>query len=672
MVFSKINPKIKYNENISIENDDIGHSSPLYIITLHNIRLVIVIGKQKYKMGELAYYPIYVVSNDKIKSQIGIFEINIEKALNILDEDGDADISKMNEPLLYEFVNEKFLEKINSNPEKYIEEEERETSEIEEEIKENFPNEEEDDYFKIKIPKKQNQEFNEMENNVFTFNEKISVKKLIEETEMDANEMKRDFNPEIASNWISKMLKNNNYEIVEVEAQGDCFFAVVRDAFKQIGQETTVKKLREVLSKELTEDVFREHFLLYENFEEEKKNIKKNLKELKHRNKYYIEKMKDEHFNNPEERNKIIEENKKMKQQYKDFYETLKNTENIQEEYVGYMKNIQNMEQFREYILTSNFWADSWAISTLENKLNMKMIILSEEAYLNGSLEQILLCGEQNKYIQSGFNPTHYIITTYSGNHYRLVSYKNKRIFSFSEIPYDVKILIVKKCLEKNSGIYYSIDDFRNFKRDLGIDPNEGEPADESDSNYEHLYDKDIVFTHTSTSLHKKPGKGNGEQIPVEKEKDFIVLSKIKNWRKIIDDLWDGCPFVIDNKRWISVENYVQGSKFKEGFPDFYASFSLDVENEYSKNPKKAMKMADLTAKISKKNRPENIKIDVTFNESEEREKALFAKFNQNKDCKNVLLETKNALIKRYLNDKPAEKNILLMKVRQQLQQKNI
>ena len=52
--------------------------------------------------------------------------------------------------------------------------------------------------------------------------------------------------------------------------------------------------------------------------------------------------------------------------------------------------------QFKEFIKTSNFWADTWAITTIEKKLNIKIIILSEEAYNNKDMDSIMICGQLN------------------------------------------------------------------------------------------------------------------------------------------------------------------------------------------------------------------------------------------------------------------------------------
>ena len=117
MVSSKINGKVNYTERKTLDDEDFGHTSTLYLVELYDIPTVIVLGKQKYTYSakDIVYYPIYVISENKIKSQIGVYETRISKALKLVDEDGDIDIEKMDEPLLYSFVTERFVQKINTN-----------------------------------------------------------------------------------------------------------------------------------------------------------------------------------------------------------------------------------------------------------------------------------------------------------------------------------------------------------------------------------------------------------------------------------------------------------------------------------------------------------------------------------------------------------------------------
>ena len=57
------------------------------------------------------------------------------------------------------------------------------------------------------------------------------------------------------------------------------------------------------------------------------------------------------------------------------------------------MKNINTLKEFKDLILTCNFWADTWAISTLERVLNIKLIIFSQEYFDAGDFNNVLLCG---------------------------------------------------------------------------------------------------------------------------------------------------------------------------------------------------------------------------------------------------------------------------------------
>ena len=74
----------------------------------------------------------------------------------------------------------------------------------------------------------------------------------------------------------------------------------------------------------------------------------------------------------------------------------------------------------------------------------------SSEAFDNEDKANVLVCGQMNdaKLSQLGiFKPDHYIILDFLGDHYRIITYKNKRILTFDEIPFDLKRLILKKIL---------------------------------------------------------------------------------------------------------------------------------------------------------------------------------------------------------------------------------
>jgi len=693
MVSSKLNPIINYIEKRTIESEDVGHTSILYIIDVYGVETMIVLGKPKYTFSgkQVVYYPIYVVADDKIKSQIGVYEAPIDNTINLVDEEGDIDLDKLSDPLFYTFVNRKYIEKSNTNPGKVLREQEIEKEVTQPEKKQSdklveLPEEsdDEDDAIKLKVPLKKISEEKQkadkiVEDGIFTSDPHFRQPALLtEELDADADKHKTEYKESSTTNWLEKFMKNNHYDIVENEGGGDCFFAVIRDAFEHIGQKTTVHKLRTLLSTQLTEEVFSENRKLYEEFETQKNEIKTSLKELVDANTVFAKRIGS--VEQREEREKIIAETKKIKEMYEKKMKELKQTTKLQNMYIGYMKNIDTLEKYRAYILTSDYWADTWAISTLEMLLKIKIIILSEESYKHRGFDSVLNCGEVNRNLihpdyrkKSDFEPRHYIMTSYSGNHYRLITYKKKHIFTFNEIPYDIKILIVNKCLEKNSGMYYLIQDFRNFKTRLGLDPDEGNPEedDSDDDIHSHLYRRSAIFNFHSKSVDSaKPGKGTGESIDKERVSEFAVLSHIDNWRRKLDDTWSESPFTIDKHRWASVEHYMQGTKFKKGFPDFYLQFSLDNPSELSKDAALAKMVGDISKSKHKNLRPQNIKVDVDYHlgrDDVERELALKAKFEQNADLKQMLKATRDAVLKQFIRRKPAKMDMLLMKVRHEI-----
>ena len=689
MVSSKINKDINYVETKTIDPEDNGYNSTLYEIYIDNKPVVIALGKQKYTFSSknVLYYPIYLVVNQKIKAQIGVYEIQSNRSLNVLDEDGDIDLTKFAEPVLYSFVNSKFIEKILSIPvdKKEHVEHDKKVEHAEHDKKKEKPEElievedidvDENDVMKLKIPqgeisKELEKSLKISKDGIFEIDkhmkQPISLK---EETEDDSNKHKMEFKKSASNKWIENFFKNNNYNILPNDGAGDCFFYVVRDAFRQIGYNTTVPKLRATLAKELTDDVYQEHRNLYLGFQNEIQEYDNDIDEIKKTNTEYKKRMKKLEDKNDKER--LVEEAKKLQETFKERQKKRKETVNLQEEYVGYMKDIDSIDKYRAYIQTSNFWADAWAISTLERLLNVKFIIFSEESFKSGDFDGVLNCGDFNKKLEElgTFSPNYYIMTTYTGKHYELLSYYHKRILNFNEIPYDVKVLGVNKCLEKNAGEYYLIQDFRNFKSRLGMDPDLGKKLDEEDEDSD-LYDSKVAFMfHSKSDNSPKPGAGSGEKIPKTKVQEYVTLSKIDNWRKKLDDSWGEGIFELDKHKWMSVEHYVQAAKYKKGFPDFYLLFSLDSDSEISKDTSLAKIAGEGGKKNNKTLRPKEVKIDADYHLGrfeEERERAVSAKFTQNEDLKQMLLLTNNALLLEFIRRNPAKKDLILMGVRRTL-----
>ena len=504
-----------------------------------------------------------------------------------------------------------------------------------------------------------------LEKGIFTIDENTAQPlKLNEETKEQADQIKKEYKESSQNLWIHKFMKNLNYKIHEVENNGDCFFAVIRDAFKQIGHNTTVAKLRAILADEATDEIFKQYSTLYLELDGSIKEYEKEIIDIKRTIEKDLKKRAEHAKGNKQELDSILAEVEKQKTIRKDLISKINETNAIITESIGIMGGIDSLEKFREYVQTTSYWADDWAISTIERKLNIKMIIFSEKSFLEGDEHSVLKCSIGGQIdTNTEFSPNYYIMTTYSGNHYRLITYKNKNILTFSEIPYNVKTLVINKCIEKDAGIYYLIQDFRNLKSRLGIDPDTGKP-DEDDESTSDLYKNDTMFMfYHKSEKSAKPGKGSGEKIPKEKMNEFINLARIENWRRKIDDSWDKGIFTIEGHRYASVEHYYQSSKFKKGFPDFSLLFSLDSDSEISKDVSFAKSAGGKTGKHKEKGketvlRPKEVVIDNDFygqRNKLERETGVRAKFTQNEDLKQLLLATKDAKLSHYVVKQPPE-----------------
>jgi hypothetical protein len=380
-----------------------------------------------------------------------------------------------------------------------------------------------------------------------------------------------------------------------------------------------------MLSKEVDDTLFTTYMMLYVDAQEQDKVYVEELKGLVQRNnslKLQLEKEKD--------RNKqqaIIKQAEEVSAKHKTVSEDRKYTKGMLTEF-GFMKGVKDVNELKAKMLTCEFWGNTWAISTLERLLKIKLILMSEESYKAGDVDNVLHCGQLNDdKLGELFEPTHYILTCYLGWHYQLITYKNKGALTFNEIPYDIKMLVLSKCLERMAGPYFIIPAFRDFLDELkskkalsdsilsdsilndsilndtilsdnknntigaltsfsltekdDLEKNESSILSEKIQSPSDLYDNKTTFQFYSKSLDKiRPGHGAGEKISNEEEKTgmYKELAKMSNWRRKLANEWTEAPFKLDGHLWQSVEHYYQGSKFKKSNRDFYLKFSLSSE----------------------------------------------------------------------------------------------
>ena len=132
MVRSVLNTNINYIENKNVEPEDTKHEASIYELTFNNIDIIIGIGKEKYKYIDegIIYFPIYLIIQESVQDQIGVFEIKSDLLPYSLDDDGDVDLEKLGDPLFYSFVNDKYLESFSDLPEENVDDEDVDDSNI--------------------------------------------------------------------------------------------------------------------------------------------------------------------------------------------------------------------------------------------------------------------------------------------------------------------------------------------------------------------------------------------------------------------------------------------------------------------------------------------------------------------------------------------------------------
>merc|ERR1711871_1833199 len=87
-------------------------------------------------------------------------------------------------------------------------------------------------------------------------------KKMMEES----MEERRNYTQKGNHNWLQKFMRNKKYSILDNEGSGDCFFAVLRDAFKGLNKDITVQQIRNELSENANQDIyerFKEQYDMY-------------------------------------------------------------------------------------------------------------------------------------------------------------------------------------------------------------------------------------------------------------------------------------------------------------------------------------------------------------------------------------------------------------------------
>jgi hypothetical protein len=670
MVRSRIDPTINYPEVKALDQTDTKDSqykAPLYEAEVLGIHTIVSIGQIKNTFIEkgIVYFPLYLIKDDKVLSQIGVIEAMQETIPSLLDEENDINLEKAEPALLYSFVKESLVRKAvyiagraetgglalkpksklslaplsvsMSASEKERKDALKKSAVLSKELGLRMEGEEEgiegEDAEEADLQKA-------IRASIFEGSKvpDLPLKHAsIPVQTLDQFEAERKRYRHVKDeSWMESYYENNNFKVIQNSGGGDCFFMIICQAYKTIDPDTTMSviKLRRLLSYALTERQFTEYKTLYDDYSREEKRLVKENQDIATTNKEIKERFqnsqsKQEKLQLKAESEKLVESNKRVMQEL----EVVK--ENKKE--VKFMKGIKTIQQLREVMqkgeMTSEYWADAWAIAALEVILNIKFIILSYNDYNQNQRKSfqeinVVNCGneltaslveeirknvaEVSKADGSGvaaaaaasaasaasedyeFNPDYYIMVSHSMEHYELISYYGNAMLTFPEIPYCVKLQIVTRCLQGKffNGAYSHIPQFKLFIQELGIAKKmEGRMVDESvdalsaAASNPH-FSENIQLVHHRNAGDEMPGRAQGDYVAHNDRAGFMELGGggnehrgSNNWRRKISNEWNA-PFTLDGHRWLSVEHYYQANKFLKKHPEFYLLFTMDANKK--------------------------------------------------------------------------------------------
>ena len=670
MITSNIDSKVEYTITNNIDKSDLNHEAFVYNAKIYNKHIKFVLGtpRLEFLSNNIMYFNIYLANNGSVISKIGIYETNNTDYTSLLDSTGDIDLNKMHEPIIFPFAkpliinNYELIDKFEtmSNTSDFNSDTDDASTIID-------SDEEEDEDITSSINDKPEK----------LVSEKYDLMELNSQTKEESDHEISKYEEDPSHKWINKYLRSNKYDILDNEGGGDCFFAILRDALRSVKIDVTVQSIREKLANEVDEEIlttYKEFFGLFYN------NMRSTQTQLKeYKKKHLTLKKMITATADGQDKMKMISDVKSnfdtmsaVSDQYKELEELIKEFE--------FMKDVETVDDLKKVIMKvgGKYWADNWASVTLERLYNVKFIVLSQDHFLNGEKELVLQCSEADKKLQAQgiFEPSYYIITDYiKGVHYKLITYdKNikRGAFKFNELPYRIKELVLEKCMEKDAGLYVLIPDFKTFANKNGVQTS----TISKTSNYDSLvntktpksqdYDDSIIIQIYSKSKHEKVGEGSGESIKPEMKtlKNILDLNskkKYPDWRKKLDNDYLVSNLIIDGNNWSSVKHYMLGSRFKE-LVDLYGKFMKN--GEVGVNNEEALKLYN--SNIVKKSVKSVILNDEEFKKIESGllEKALYAKFTQNDELREILKLTGNALINIFKQTKGASPALELMRVR--------
>lgn len=675
---SDLNEEVKFQESGEPESK----YSNIHFIDLYDCNIPIVYGDER-KVKNLTYYYVYAqLQKQEKKIQIGVYEFLSKKLVNYLSQNGKHLNIRQNlfpKPLLFPFATKKYFEKLKKKTYKLA----LKNVEKEEEVEET--NVEKTKVEKTKVEKKEIQtnvvkknfdNYDGVDKELFVkISGILTIADLAEETSEISKSIQNNYSFKKGQFWLQTLMKNNHYTLLDNEGGGDCLFACIRDAFGSIGLQTTVIKLRRKLSKEISQGKLEDYASKYEFYHHENSVLAEKIKNLE--SKYETTQQLFEETQDFENKKKLLALSKTIFLEREKLINKKKICVEIFKSF-DFMKSVDTLEKLQKKMQSCSFWANPWVLSILERILNIKFIVLDHDPFQNRDFGSVFVSGEIDTIVKhrNSFEPDFYLLLEKKiSKDYKLISYKNKQIFHYSELPFDLRDLIRKTCLTHSEKcLFCDIKHFQHFcKQDkhFGIQRSKMQQRKQqeafSDSAVRNLFDENIIFViqEKGNKNNILPGKAFNEKIKDEEIMQFYDLVKYPDWRnKLHDSFCDTqLPFQLDGHFWNSITHYLCANKFKETEKDYYLFFCAESTTPLSKNPKLAIAAASKSGIYKGKViRPPNIKLkkpSISFKQLHN--DALMAKFKQNEEFKKILLATQKAKLITQKNKIFTLANVLMM-----------
>jgi hypothetical protein len=586
MVRSRLDPSVNYTELKSIDPSDskeMNYKAPLYEATVMGINTIISIGQIKniFIDKNIVYYPIYLIKNDKVISQIGVYEIFEQNVASMLDDEGDINLEKTPPPLIYSFVTKTLIQKavfISENPSALsasvkaraktalpkvaaAAEEDEDTETDDEDIQAAI-------HASLAAPKDVSRG-------------PVKIPKRLPVQTMDQFDAElRNYRERSDQPWIQKYYMNNEFNIVKSPVDSDSFFYAISDAIRSVYPDRDINaiNLREKLAGVISTEQYSAYKSLYDSFNLQLQRNRQRNEEIVAENQDLKTRLTGSQSLSEKkqirERALVLKaENEELKEKREAIKDNMK--------YVQFMKGVHNIEQLRDVIRVGEgageFYADEFAISALEIILNIKLIIFSKTDFHDNNdkvfaMTNVIHCGknvsksqkefivQETERLKSGkhksaamvgldepkskamegiskrdkyeFVPDHYIMLSQTDKHYDLITYRDTKMFTFAEIPYSVKLQVTSRCLQgfELSGIYTNIPQFMLFMKEDMESTNkhlmkeiESELADLDKSSNPH-YNDSLRLMHHAMSSNKMPGFAQGDVVSPSDMKGFMNL----------------------------------------------------------------------------------------------------------------------------------------------------